>query len=174
MMRIQDQFHFCPHCGSGDLTQKEPRFFGCGACDFHFYVNIAPAAGGIITDEAGRVLLIRRANEPGKGKFAIPGGFVDDGERAEDAVRREVHEEVGLEVTALHFLCSFPNQYCFAGSIYAVLDFYFICEVASLETAGNAEEVTDILWVPPAEIDLAEIAFPSVRRALEFYRSASE
>src|ERR1051325_5266414 len=164
-MNIQDQFHFCPRCGAAALAQKEPRFFGCAACDFHFYLNIAPAAGGIITDEAGRVLLIRRAHEPGRGKFAIPGGFVDEGECAEDAVRREVREEVGLEVTALRFLCSFPNQYRFAGSVYAVLDFFFTCEVASLETSGNAEEVTAILWVPPAKIDLDEIAFPSVRRA---------
>ena len=171
-MNIHDHFHFCPRCGAANLAQKLPRYFACAACDFGFYLNITTAAGGIITDESGRVLLIRRANEPGKGKFAIPGGFVDAGESAEEAVRREVREEVGLEITALRFLCSFPNQYQFRDSVYAVLDFFFVCEVASLQTQGDDAEVSEIVWLAPSEIDLDQIAFPSVRRALALYRDA--
>lgn len=137
-----------------------------------FYLNMAPAAGGIITDESGRVLLIRRAIEPSKGLFGIPGGFVDEGESAEDAVRREVREEVGLEVTNLRFLCSFPNQYQFRECVYSVLDCFFICEVASLTTKSDANEVSEILWLSLAEINLEEVAFPSVRRALALYRDS--
>ncbi len=169
-INIQDHFRFCPRCGAANLQAKASRFFVCGACDFGFYLNTATAAGAFITDENGRVLLIRRAKEPGKGKFAIPGGFVDEGESAEEAVRREVREEVGLNVTTVRFLCSFPNQYQFRDSVYAVVDFFFVCEVASLETTGDDAEVSAILWLHPQEIDLDEIAFPSVRRALELYR----
>lgn len=169
---IQDHFRFCPRCGAANLVQKSPRFFACDACEFGFYLNSASAAGAIVTDEGGRILLIRRAKEPGKGQFALPGGFVDEGESAEDAVRREVQEEVGLNVTALRFLCSFPNSYQFRGSVYAVLDLFFVCEVASLETRGDDAEVSAILWLAPQEIDLSEVAFPSVRRALELYRNS--
>jgi ADP-ribose pyrophosphatase YjhB (NUDIX family) len=171
-MDLTAHFVFCPRCGAADLQQKAPKYFVCAACNLRFYLNPAPAAGGIIADDTGRILLIRRAKEPGKDKFAIPGGFVDEGETVEDTVRREVFEEVGLNITALRFLCSFPNRYQFGECIYSVLDFFFVCQVSSLETRGDVAEVSDILWLAPHEINLDEVAFPSVRRALELYRAS--
>lgn len=55
--------------------------------------------GGIVHDELGRLLLIRRANEPGRGLWSVPGGRVEPGETDEDAVVREMREETGLDVT---------------------------------------------------------------------------
>jgi 8-oxo-dGTP diphosphatase len=58
----------------------------------------------VVFDQRGHVLLIRRKNDPFKGSYALPGGFVDVGERVEDGCRRELKEETGLEVGALHLL----------------------------------------------------------------------
>jgi 8-oxo-dGTP diphosphatase len=55
----------------------------------------------VIFDPEGRVLLIRRKNEPFRGGYALPGGFVDIGETVEAACRREVYEEAGIEVGKL-------------------------------------------------------------------------
>ncbi|WP_410663127.1 NUDIX hydrolase [Amycolatopsis sp. lyj-84] len=54
--------------------------------------------GGIAHDELGRILLIRRANEPGRGLWSVPGGRVEPGETDEAAVIREMREETGLDV----------------------------------------------------------------------------
>jgi 8-oxo-dGTP diphosphatase len=58
----------------------------------------------VICDRDGRVLLIRRKNEPFKGAYALPGGFVDVGETVEAACRREVLEETGLTVDELQLI----------------------------------------------------------------------
>ena len=58
----------------------------------------------VIRDNEGRVLLIRRKNEPFKGAYALPGGFVDIGETVEAACRREVFEEAGVVVGELHLV----------------------------------------------------------------------
>src|ERR1700689_2893641 len=55
--------------------------------------------GAVITDESGRMLLILRGHEPGKGLWSVPGGRIEPGETDEQAVIREVREETGLEVT---------------------------------------------------------------------------
>ena len=60
------------------------------------YENPIPAATGIVLDEAGRILLIRRNRQPGKSLWALPGGFIEMGESPAEAARREIEEECGI------------------------------------------------------------------------------
>jgi 8-oxo-dGTP diphosphatase len=64
----------------------------------------AIAVDCVIFDSGGRLLLIQRKNQPFKGKYALPGGFVEFGETTEDAARRELQEETGSKVGQLRLV----------------------------------------------------------------------
>ena len=85
----------------------------------------------VVFDERGYVLLIRRKHEPFKGAYALPGGFVDVGETVENACRRELKEETGLEVGALQLVgvYSDPNRDPRGHT----------CSIAYLARVGHAE-----------------------------------
>ncbi len=165
---FREVFEHCPSCGArGVRAAPEPGPLTCATCGFLFFLNPATAVAALIENPEGRLLLIRRAKDPGRGLLGLPGGFIDPGERAEDAVAREVREEVGLETTACEFLASHPNEYEFRGVGYRVLDLFFRCRVRTWATLGALDEVDGTVLVARAEFDPAEIAFPSQRRAIE-------
>jgi len=128
------------------------------------------AVAGIATDPDGQVLLLVRANDPGKGMFGLPGGFVDPGETAEEALQREVLEEVELEVTSYHYLVSYPNEYNYRGFILPVTDLFFVVEVRSFDTMSLADgEISSWNFCHPTKRELKRMAFESNRRALECF-----
>lgn len=141
----------------------------CSACGFHFHFNPAVAAGLMVDDGAGRLLLLRRSLEPAKGLFGFPGGFVDRGERVEDAVSREAREETGLEVEDVAFLASWPNVYPWRGIEYPVADLFFTARARAGSRASARQEVEEVVWARPEEIDPATLAFPTTRSALTRY-----
>ena len=93
-------FNYCPRCGRAIDGAAGARPFRCDGCGFVYFFNAAVSVAVIIVDaaDARRALFIRRGHEPGLGKLAFAGGFVDPGERVEAAIAREVREEVGLEL----------------------------------------------------------------------------
>ena len=103
-------------------------------------------------------------------KLAMPGGFIDEGETAEEAVRREFVEEVGFAPEGIEFLCSQPNQYLYKEVTYPVLDFFFVARARGDEVPQALDGVASVHWLDPLAIEPEEIAFPSMRYALEIYR----
>lgn len=170
-MNSNPVFQHCLRCGAAGFRTPDGKVYVCDACGLHFYKNITTAVAGLVVDPADRLLLICRAREPAKGKLAYPGGFIDAGETAEQALRREIFEEVGLQVSGLEFLTSAPNLYRYRDVDYDVLDLFFVCRVPSFEGALAKEEVAHLSVRPAAELDPAELAFPSMRQAFaEFCR----
>src|SRR5512142_1431216 len=156
-------FKYCPKCGAAALRWSQGKLLRCEACGFELYLNVAAAVAGVIVDEQGRMVVLVRGKEPGKGRWDLPGGFVDAGETAEEALRREVREEIGLEVTALRYLGSWPNVYEYRGVRYRTLDMGFACEVKEVAPARPREaEIADVLLLSPNQIDLGRFAFRSV------------
>ena len=108
-MHPLDKFKYCPVCGADNFTENDDKSKKCHKCGFRYYLNAVSAVAGFIVDDNNRLLLCRRAKEPLKGTLDLPGGFVDIGETAEDAIRREVKEELNLHTDSIRFLFSIPN-----------------------------------------------------------------
>jgi ADP-ribose pyrophosphatase YjhB (NUDIX family) len=166
-------FAFCPRCGArqpDDRPRDANRPFRCAACGFTLYFNAASAVAVLITRADGRVLFTRRARDPARGRLGMPGGFVDAGETAEDALVREVREEVGLEVVAPRYFGSHANRYVYGDVTYTTLDLFFTASAADPDRARALDAVESLVWGDPLTIDLDEIAFESMREALRGYR----
>jgi ADP-ribose pyrophosphatase YjhB (NUDIX family) len=164
-------FQFCPRCGQQRSSGQSVQPFHCEACGFHYYFNACLAVAAILLGPDNRALFIRRAHEPAKGKLAVPGGFIDLRETAEDALRREIKEEVNLEVGALEFLCTAVNEYAYRGVTYPVLDLVFVTRASFIDKVAALDGVESFRWIDPTQVDLGEIAFPSIRAALQQYNT---
>jgi ADP-ribose pyrophosphatase YjhB (NUDIX family) len=167
-------FRYCPRCGRAVDGAAGAQPFRCRACGLELCFNAAVSAAAFVVAGDGRVLFIRRAKEPGRGKLAIVGGFVDPGETVEDALTREVREEVGLELTSLTYLASFPNVYRYHGVDYPVADLYFVCRASEPAMAAALEDVESVCWLDPRTVAPDDVAFPSMRAALVRYVASRE
>ena len=172
LLSLAESFRHCPRCGAAPM-QRQDGHLRCPACGHQHYINPAVAVGALVTDPSGQLLLVRRAKDPGKGLLGMPGGFIDAGETAEDALRREAREEVGLELGTMQFLLSHPNSYIYAGLRYDVLDLFFVCRVDSFAGAHARDEVQELVIRPGPQVQPEEIAFPSMRRAVAVWNSLS-
>jgi NADH pyrophosphatase NudC (nudix superfamily) len=163
-------FRYCPKCGAAALRFAGPKLLHCDVCGFELYLNAAAAVAALIVDAEGRLLVVERAQDPKKGMWDLPGGFADPGESAEEALRREVTEELDLEVTSLRYLGSFPNVYDYMGVRYATMDLGFVCEVADTKAVRpHAAEVAAVSFKRPDEIEAGRFAFESLSRLVELH-----
>ena len=139
---MKNDFKLCPICGSKNIENHKNRKWLCPDCGFDLYNNVASAVGIIIYDKDRNVLFEVRAKEPRKGYIALPGGFVDFDESAENAVIRECQEEIGFEIDpeSIHFLCTNPNTYLYKNIEYKTCDIFFIAALPP-----KFESITDFI-----------------------------
>ena len=129
---LERVLRYCPKCGAAALRFVGLKQVHCEACGFDLYLNTAAAVAALIADDRGRLLIVVRAAAPEKGTWDLPGGFADPGESIEESLRREVREEIGLEIASMRYLGSYPNTYAYKGIRYATVDLGFVCEVKDL------------------------------------------
>jgi NAD+ diphosphatase len=163
--RDMKTFNYCPSCGVGDILFDGVKQFNCQECSFTFYQNIATAVA-VILEYDKKILLTKRGEEPGKGKLDLPGGFVDPKESAEDAIKREIREELKIEIETLQYLGSFPNIYEYKDVIYNVCDLFFYSRINTLPTDIDKAEIEELILVNPSEIPIDKFVFESTKMCL--------
>ena len=159
------EYNFCPRCAGRFeervLKKGDPERLVCGRCGFVFYLGPKLVAGAIFELE-GEIVLVQRDIEPGYGKWTFPGGFVERGERAEDAAEREVLEECGLEIRARGII----GLYSYEGQIPAIA--VFGADVIGGEPVP-LDETMDVKGFSRDGLPWSEMAFPSTEQALKDY-----
>ncbi len=113
-----------------------------------------PCAGGIVFDDAERLLLVQRANPPAAGRWSIPGGRCRVGESPERACMRELAEETGLVVAVLRF-AGRVERAAPSGGVYVIDD--FVCTVRGGELAAG-DDAADARWFSRADLAGVDIA----------------
>lgn len=164
------QFEYCPCCGAKAFTVRNEKAKQCEACGFVYYFNPSAAVACFIRNAHGELLLVRRKKDPAKGTLDLPGGFVDMFETAEEAVRREVREETGLQVVRSRYLFSIPNLYPYSGFLVHTLDLFYECEVSHFEAARADDDAEAILVMPRESLDPEAFGLDSIRKAVALYR----
>ena len=162
-------FQHCPRCGQNGFNVNKPNSRRCVACGFEYFFNAAAAVAALIVNESGHLLTAVRANDPGKGMLDLPGGFVDAGESAEDAIRREIKEELNLDIDRTEYFLSTPNEYHYKDVTYATLDLAFICHVNNFNPLRPQDDVQDVLFIALEDIKIERFAFESIRRIVSAF-----
>ncbi|MGD9930112.1 MAG: NUDIX domain-containing protein [Mangrovibacterium sp.] len=160
-------FRYCPRCGSANFNQLGDRAKKCVQCGFTYYFNTSAAVAALIFDPQGRLMFARRAIQPHLGMLDLPGGFIEPMETAEEAICRELKEELGVTVQSLEYFGSFPNEYPYSGISVFTLDLTFRVTVVSLENMVPMDDVASIEFYYPHEVDLSEVPSNSIRLALQ-------
>lgn len=142
LVEWQRNHRFCGRCGTATVDAPGERATRCPECGLLAYPRLAPAVIMLVERDDGRALLARNANFP-SGMFSCLAGFVEPGETLEHAVRREVMEEVGLEVGDVEFRGSqpwpFPHQVMIG----------FGARYLSGEIAIDGQEIVEAAWFTP-------------------------
>ena len=159
-------YRFCPVCASALeprlVRTGEPERPACPACDYIYYANPKVAVGTIIHTADARLVLVRRAIEPGYGLWVFPGGYVDRGEPLVSAAEREAREECGLDVR----IDGLVNVYSYHGKTPVIVVYAATALGGELQAD---DECLEARLVAPSDIPWDALAFQSTRDALRDY-----
>lgn len=157
-------YRYCPAC-AGPLEKRtikpgDPARLVCARCGFVFYMDPKVAVGTIISAPDGRLVLVRRAIEPGYGRWVFPGGYMDRGEGALEAAVREAREESGLDVRIERLV----NIYSYSGTTPIII--VYAASIIGGELCTD-EECLEVRLFAREEIPWDALAFRSTREGLE-------
>jgi 8-oxo-dGTP diphosphatase len=143
---------FCSRCGNGLVPQMEGgrNRLVCSQCGHIVFGRFSVGVGGLLMHE-GRVLVVQRGHDPGKGRWTLPGGFVEEDEAPDAAIIREVYEETGLAADPCCILAIRHAQGDYDQNLYMVFGLRLTGPANALKADG--QETTQALFADPRRLD---------------------
>lgn len=166
-MKPKDAYKFCPLCGAKLLVQNENLLI-CSNCNFHFYINPAPWNAAIIENEKGEILLTKRKYDPKKGYWDWPGGFIMPGETLEESVKREIKEELGVDVQVGKIIGAYTAIYKYQTILEPTIGIAVPAKIISGQIKPN-DDITKYKYFKPEEIFKMDLAFQSIPQGIKDY-----
>jgi ADP-ribose pyrophosphatase YjhB (NUDIX family) len=158
LMGFLDGWKYCPRCAE-PLT-RTTEWVECASCGLRVFAHSQPGAEAVCFDDAGRILLGRRAAKPREGYWDLPGGFVHEGELPVDGMRREVEEETGQAPEPVELLGMWNEPYLGRD----VLCLTWIARLAGDVQPGD--DIAELRWFEPGELPWDDLAFTHYADAL--------
>jgi ADP-ribose pyrophosphatase YjhB (NUDIX family) len=170
-----DFFKFCPVCGIRlDLMKMHGQpVLKCPDCNFIFFQNSKPTASAFITNSKGLLLLVKRAIQPKKNWWDMPGGFLEEGEDPLSGVKREIKEELGVKLKQIQLRGIYMDSYAHGYNMYT-LNIIYTARIAA-GTIKAMDDVGSTQWFDKNKIPWPRLAFPvwmrpAIRDWLKFYK----
>jgi 8-oxo-dGTP diphosphatase len=161
---------FCMNCGA-ELGRIAPC--RCSHCGKEYWNNPKPCGGAFVVHD-GRLLLVRRAKDPGAGLWDLPGGFCDPAEHPLDTAQREVLEETGLTLHSMSFLGMWIDTYGNEDPPEITLNVYYLGRTRHPEQTRTSDETAEIRWFTPDNIPMDALAFAHVREAVRCWSDGTK
>ncbi len=162
------EMNFCRRCGAR-LTDKSGGMFICDN-NHTLFINAAPCVGIFFVTDDNQVMVSVRGIEPYKGSLDAFGGFVDENESFEEALVREVEEELGLsqeEYNPPQYLCSNTGVYPYDGEVRTIIGALFWTRLKPGTKPVASDDVAAIRYVPLKNFDLSLVGNTDSRAGIE-------
>jgi NADH pyrophosphatase NudC (nudix superfamily) len=162
-LELLKAYKHCIYCG-GSVSISRNKIT-CQHCHKARFVNPSPAVTALLlrNDE---ILLVKRAVDPSKDKWDLPGGFIDLNENYENAIQREMQEELGIKIKSLTYFNSVIERYLYQEVNEYVLVVNFLA-VSESEEFKPDDDIADAKYFNLNEALQLELAFPTVEKVIK-------
>lgn len=163
-MEIADAFKFCPLCGKSFVRVTE-NYLMCSQCGHKHFINPAPCASAILWSEFG-ILIVKRKDEPYKGTWQTPGGFIQPNENVYEALKRELKEEVSETAMVDDMIASLKGVYPFNDLDIPFIAIYYrgIIDPEGIIASDDAEEYA---WINSENFNQFIITYKNLEQLIE-------
>lgn len=154
---------YCSLCG-GKYVQGRKQPWLCSKCGNEHFLNSSPTVEIALFDSKGRIILAKRGIEPNKGKYDLPGGFLNLGEKVENGLLREIEEELGLtasDFTSPVYCTSWNGDgYRFSKEDIYTLNLVFTAKIHNPEKLKALDDVESTMFCEIADLGKIEFSYP--------------